>query len=138
MTASRPFTIAIALDGSASSMAAARYAIGLAARVQPARIHLLYALMPAQEAAMHDTSARPARAFDDSFLDRARDEAGRAGVEAGTKRLQGDPAEELLREAQALGADLLVIGRRGERAKWEGSLTARLLARAPCAVIVAR
>jgi nucleotide-binding universal stress UspA family protein len=45
----------------------------------------------------------------------------------------GDPAEELIRAAAALGADVLVIGSRPN-----GSVTAELLERAPCDVLVVR
>lgn len=48
----------------------------------------------------------------------------------------GDPAEELLKAAAALGADVLVIGTRpGER---HGSVGAALVDRAPCDVLVVR
>jgi nucleotide-binding universal stress UspA family protein len=45
----------------------------------------------------------------------------------------GDPAEELLRAAAALGVDVLVIGGRPD-----GSVGAELVERAPCDVLVVR
>jgi nucleotide-binding universal stress UspA family protein len=45
----------------------------------------------------------------------------------------GDPAEELLKAASSLGADVIVIGTQPN-----GSVGARLLAQAPCDVLVVR
>jgi nucleotide-binding universal stress UspA family protein len=53
----------------------------------------------------------------------------------------GDPAEELVCLAHELGADLVVVGRRGERsdgAPLTGSVSAEVVRDAPCDVLVIR
>lgn len=49
----------------------------------------------------------------------------------------GDPAEELIRAATSLGADVLVIGTQPD-GRPNGSVGAELLDRAPCDVLVVR
>lgn len=141
MMAERPFTILVGVDGSEPSMNAVRMAMRVAAEARPSRLHLCAVLMPVQEMAMHDTSARPARTFDDNFLERAREEARRGGVETATRLLHGDPADVLAHEADALGADLLVLGTRDEGPLHEhkpGSLVLRVLDQAACPVVLCR
>jgi nucleotide-binding universal stress UspA family protein len=140
MSAERPFTIVVGVDGSGPSMDAVRFAMRIAADARGARIHLCAVLVAAQEMAMHDTSARPARVLDDSFLERARDETRRGGItDAVTQVLHGDPAEELVRAALDLHADLIVLGVRRAgplHALMAGSLTLRVIDRAPCPVVL--
>jgi nucleotide-binding universal stress UspA family protein len=73
------------------------------------------------------------------------DEAARLlreqGVRATTQTLEGDPAEALIETAREAGAGLIVVGARGgsylERVL-RGSVAERLVARAPCDVLVVR
>jgi nucleotide-binding universal stress UspA family protein len=54
---------------------------------------------------------------------------------------RGEPAEEIVARASAAGSDLIVIashGRRGVVQLVLGSVTQRVVARAPCAVLVVR
>jgi nucleotide-binding universal stress UspA family protein len=61
-----------------------------------------------------------------------------AGVRADTALCTGEPTQEILLNARALGADLVVMGTRGARAAggWRmGSVTARVIGRASCPVL---
>lgn len=64
----------------------------------------------------------------------ARDLLRHRHVEAHYQEPTGEPAEQLVESARKLGADLVVVGRRGS----EGSVSARVVRRAPCDVLVVR
>ena len=138
MSAQPPVTIVVGVDGSGPSLDAVRFASRMAAQSK-ARVYLCAVLAPVQEMVMHDTSARPARVLDDSFLVRAREEARRGGAEVQAELIHGEPVDELLQKVVALRADILVVGvrRRGSSSELvQGSITMRLLDRAPCPVVL--
>jgi nucleotide-binding universal stress UspA family protein len=61
-----------------------------------------------------------------------------AGVPCGSAHLSGDPAAQITARARAVGAGLVVMGlcqRNGTR-EAPGAVTARVLSRAPCPVVV--
>ena len=51
--------------------------------------------------------------WDEEVLDDAKALAERQGVPAGTALLRGDPVMEIVRHAEAIDADLVVVGSRG-------------------------
>lgn len=61
-------------------------------------------------------------------------------VEASYHEPAGEPAEQLVEQARHLGADLLVVGRRSRNPLRSllGSVSARVVRRAPCDVLVVR
>jgi nucleotide-binding universal stress UspA family protein len=70
----------------------------------------------------------------------ARTQLQRRHVEARYHETSGEPAEQLVLKANELGADLVVVGRRGRmplRALL-GSVSSRVVRRAPCDVLVVR
>jgi nucleotide-binding universal stress UspA family protein len=69
------------------------------------------------------------------FLDEARIRLNDRLLSAQTLERSGDPTEELVRAAQELHADLIVIGD-GELGP--GSVGARLIRQAPCDVLVVK
>ena len=69
-------------------------------------------------------------------LDLAREELLRRHVSARYLERCGDPAEEVIEVARAAGADLLVVGRRNGGGPTLGSVTADVVSRAPCDVLV--
>lgn len=71
-----------------------------------------------------------------SSLDEARTRLNDRLLPAHTLERHGDPAEELIRAAEELHADLLVIG--DHRESNEESVGARLIREAPCDVLVVR
>lgn len=118
-------TILVPLDGTPAAAAALPHAIGLMARFQ-AELVLATVCAPATE---------PATAESESLSTMGR----RLG--ASTRLLYGNPAQELLREAEFVQPDLIVMGTRDRSGieRWlKGSVADRLVRQAPCAVMVVR
>lgn len=64
-----------------------------------------------------------------------------AGIEAKLLLREGDPAYEIIRTAETEGYDLIVVGHRGLspiKAFLLGSVSNRVVAHAPCSVLVVR
>lgn len=75
------------------------------------------------------------------YLDHLESLARQAGVVAQRALREGVPFEEIVAEASAAGADLIVmghVGRRGPRRILIGSVTERVIEFAHCSVLVAR
>ena len=79
------------------------------------------------------------RAVAEDALARASSHVREHGVDAKTHLVEGDPADELVKHAQDMGADLLVVGSRGlsrvERISM-GSVSHKVFHHAPCTVMV--
>jgi nucleotide-binding universal stress UspA family protein len=141
-TASRVGAVAVAYDGSTGARAAAAYAGTLAERLG-ASVHILVAAERAFAALTRAGRERRSPAAS-GFLEQAREHA-REGARAipedvlvRTSVLLGDPVEDLC-AACADGIDLLVCGSRGVgpvRSVLQDAVSGRLVARAPCPVIV--
>jgi nucleotide-binding universal stress UspA family protein len=74
-------------------------------------------------------------------LDRCGQAALASGVATQRVLLQGDPSDQIVREAKHTAADLIVMGRHSQRASnaWIlGSVAERVLRKAPCPVVVVR
>jgi len=74
-------------------------------------------------------------------LDAAAAEARKAGIEAQTHPVEGDPAEAILNVAEETGADLIVVGNKGmtgARRFLLGSVPNNVSHHAPCSVIIVR
>lgn len=74
-------------------------------------------------------------------LDRAVERLRAAGIAADARLLRGRPASRLVEEATTLGVDLVIVGSRGLgpfRSMLLGSVSAEVVDRAPCPVLVAR
>ncbi|MDE0856107.1 MAG: universal stress protein [Nevskia sp.] len=72
---------------------------------------------------------------------RLRDEAGGRQQALHFRTLVGHPAEQVVGEAQKIGADLIVLGHRGKSLieRWlTGSTTKQVMGYAHCAVLVVR
>lgn len=70
----------------------------------------------------------------------ARAQLQRRHVEARYHEPSGEPAEQLVEAARALGADLVVVGRRDRLPLWGvlGSVSSMVVRRAVCDVLVVR
>lgn len=118
-------TVICGVDGSVEARAAAQVSEGLA-RVLGSRL-VLASIAPSAQAASHPGDAAS---------------GGRDITDVSVERLRidgGDPARRLASEAEARGAGLLVVGRRGSegvRDAVSGSVSTRLAADAPCPVVV--
>lgn len=106
-----PRTIAVGFDGSTDSEAAVHWAVGLA-RAVGAAVVLVHAV------GLLEQAASPGRA--DELVGRVRAIESDLGLPEGTVRLElvdGDPASALERAVSPpVGADLLVVGSRGQGA----------------------
>lgn len=136
--------ILLAFDGSAHCAPALRQGVDLA-RLAGAELHLLgivitsgyMALAEGNGAidvwAMERNNLQPA-------LDAAVQEAAAQNVDAIAVIREGEPADEIAAYAQAIVADLIVLGHTGKGAfaRWlEGSVGSRLLSNLPCSLLIA-
>jgi nucleotide-binding universal stress UspA family protein len=145
-----PFRILAAVDGSAPSLAAARWAAGLAEALADARLTLVHVVHPAGEYA--ETGADGERHVPDvplewalentaaPVLDAAVAALGPVGRRARTRVEAGPVAEGILAAAAEEGSDLVVVGRRGlgrVAGLMLGSVSERLLhlTRRPLAIV---
>ena len=134
-----------ACDFSADSMRALRSVVPLARACgsEITALHVIPAHLPAGGGPL--SLANPALLRPDvrhhvaASLDRCVRPATAASVAVHVMLREGKPAEEILREARRLAADLIVLGTRGGggRGRWVmGSVAEAVLARAPCPVLV--
>lgn len=68
-------------------------------------------------------------------------QAASPGVTVSSKVLEGDPAEEIIGEAQRLHADEIFVGSHGHGRLWHGvmgSVAEKIVAHAPCSVQIVR
>lgn len=112
--------IVVAVDGSKPSDAALSVACGLAKQLG-ATVHARYVLALHPELnGRHVTRLPEAEAEKrrdaGAIADAAQTLAKRHGVDADVRVLDGDPIDELLRGADELDADTIVIGNRGQSA----------------------
>ena len=77
-----------------------------------------------------------AEEHDGRMVDAARENLLRRRITARYLEPCGDPAEEVVDAARSVGADLLVVGRRNGIGPTLGSVTADVVSRAPCDVLV--
>lgn len=133
--------IVVGTDGSASALAAERFAIELAA----ARGEPLLFVTAWRE--LRGDLGLPLRALIPDVVDIERDWAGEtveaaaarareAGVEVETETRHGKPAHEICSVAREQGARMIVVGSTGWSAIPLGSVSAEVLHRAPCPVLV--
>lgn len=133
--------IVIGTDGSPSGHAAVEYGAGLA-RLVAADV-LLVTVRAAPPMLLGDPHYQ--RRVRDDFaharaaLDDAHEELDELGLDYESELLEGSPAEELLRIAEARDADLVIVGSRGRRpvrAALLGSVSSEVAARARVPVVI--
>jgi nucleotide-binding universal stress UspA family protein len=135
-----PRTVVVGVDGSACAGRALTRAASLIAEEG-----LL--VLVAVEAELHSPGILAASLLDARdgdtarVLTEAREQVAPGAVACLTVARRGDPAEVLTNIAREYGADLLVVGRRGRDFAARvllGSVASRLVADAPCDVLVVR
>lgn len=144
MTASVFHKILVAVDDSPAALAAVRAAVELASRTG-ARIRFVHVMSNGELVRAltrmgrdGELATRRSRAAA-SLLRHVGAEAERAGVQAETTNLEGEPAALLLAEARNWGGDLIVIGRsdvRGTGRPYVGTVTRKVLELADAPVLV--
>ncbi|WP_457626309.1 universal stress protein [Persephonella sp.] len=111
--------ILIGYDGSEASKKALRKAIDLA-KTCGSELHIVGVVRPFEFAAIDYIPPEEIEEYEkeeiskeERFLKEAKDIAEENGVEAVTKVMEGEPAEELMAYADGNGCDLIVVGHRG-------------------------
>lgn len=140
-----PRTVVVGVDGSTQSRHAARLAASLA-RASGATLHLMTVVRPPEGwwgiVGSPPTSGALSRTLAEArmeILESVIDEIDLDGVEYETVEDIGDPARMLSDYADSIGADLLIVGKRGagviERMVL-GSVASRVVHDSPCPVLV--
>ena len=73
-----------------------------------------------------------------SMLEQLESDFAREGIACETRADEGDPAEVLVRLADACGADLLVLGNKGIKRRVLGSVPKTVTQKADCSVLVVK
>ena len=129
--------ILVAVDGSDHSARALDTACDLASRYDGAQVVVVH--VPATGSASDDLL--PAPPGEAVLRDAERRVRATGTPSVSFKALEGNPARAILAEVELCGADLVVAGRRGLGALdgvLMGSVSQRLTANAPCAVLTTR
>lgn len=134
--------ILIAFDGSTGAEKAFVVALDLAAKYG-AELHILAVSTPPEFGGEVETEAiiEHSKQHFQQVLKPLHHRVEAAGVKAHFHVLVGHPAEQIVRQAEGWGVDLIVIGHRGHSLfeHWlVGSIAKRVLVHAPCSVLVAR
>jgi nucleotide-binding universal stress UspA family protein len=148
--------ILVATDGSEQSLKAVRYLRTLLGEAAPEKVSVIAVVRPlaavpfatdfgeedhaAQQATIDPESLSFQRAAQQA-VDRVAAELDGMGSSVDTLVRIGTPADQIIRAADELEADLIVIGGRGKGAMEAivlGSVAYRVLHHAPCPVLVTR
>jgi nucleotide-binding universal stress UspA family protein len=126
-----PKVLVVGVDGSTTSMRAGAYAAGLARR-QRSRLVVVYVSRPGAFVGLAPGAAAVARQADHEYAEDLRRQAEEASALIGLKiqfeEVYGDPYTELVRVADEVSADGVIVGssmRAGHR--FAGSLAIRLV-----------
>lgn len=135
-------TILLAYDGFEGSAAALRQAAGLA-KLTNAELHLLGVVAVTISSAIGEGYGAGLFEMEHGLIEDALEQAVNDlgdNVSVHTAIRKGEPAMEIAKEAEAIGADLVVIGHsdKGLLSRWfEGSTGAALIRDLPCNLLVA-
>jgi nucleotide-binding universal stress UspA family protein len=137
-----PKRILVAHDGSQEADDAFESALDFAA-LAGARVQAVSVATPPEPPTRVETEAvlESATQHYEELFEGLRRRARERGVEMATRVLVGHAAEQILRLAADTGADLIVVGHRGRSGIREwlfGSTSRRVVAYAPCSVLVVR
>jgi nucleotide-binding universal stress UspA family protein len=142
--------IVVGTDGSETASAAVTRAAELAA-LSGATLHIVHAHRLVSAGQMGQAAAAGAATFDlhsvnqgiadegRTICSRAVGQAETAGVKCETHVRDGDPAAALLDVAEAVGADLIVVGNRGMAGVKRfvlGSVPNKVSHRCPCSLLI--
>ena len=138
-------SIVVGTDGSAGAERALRRAIEVA-KGSGARLHLVTAYPDAPAYRERVTSSARNEPIDlrevaERLLARNQRLVESEGVEVETEAREGDPADVIIEVAQAVGADLIIVGARGLTGLQRfllGSVSSKLSHHATCDVMIVR
>lgn len=143
-------TVVVGTDGSKNAQKALGLALDLGRDHPETSFHVVSALQPLSAHHIQEIKASlpaefrdliHARYMSDSILDNARQLFAAAGVDAEFHDMSDDPTDAILQIAESAGADLVVVGSRGEGVAaraLHGSVSTKLIHHAPCSVLVVR
>jgi len=139
-------TVAVGTDGSDTAAIAVDFAIDLARRYD-ARLVIISSYRPVSETRLRreqrdapdeiQWSLNPTEDVD-AILAEVSEKAELAGLKHTTVASEGDPADVLVAQAEAQGADALIIGNRGMQRRLLGSVPNTVAHKANCTVIVVK
>jgi nucleotide-binding universal stress UspA family protein/anti-anti-sigma regulatory factor len=132
----------VASDGSEYSAAAVRAALGIAQRSQ-AQVRVIHLLPGLGVEQVPDATTIPSSLLEQarSHLDKIEHEASAAGIACATEVVETNLHyyQEIVRQADQMQADLIIMGRRGSRGMARvrlGETTAKVIGHAHCSVLV--
>jgi nucleotide-binding universal stress UspA family protein len=143
-------TIVVGTDGSDSAAIAVQQALDLA-KACGAALHIVHAYQPMNpgQMALGATNFGPTvdvekvnqgiTAFASTICAHASESAAAAGVECETHSVPGDATDALIGTAEAVDADLVVVGNRGMSGVKRfilGSVPNKIAHHAPCSVLI--
>ncbi|CCQ75216.1 universal stress protein [Magnetospira sp. QH-2] len=133
-------SILLATDGSEYSVGAERVALGFCAQ-HGTKLHVLSAMAkPGESGFMGPSASAEQQQKTTENLERIATLASEQGIECETHLMSGDdPYEVIVKAANQLVVDMVVMGRRGRRGLARimlGDATAKVIGHAPCAVLV--
>lgn len=143
-------TIVVGTDGSNGAEAALRAAAAVAAGSSGTAVHVVTAYQPLTPGQLEELAQqlpdeyRPILAADfevSARLDKARAVLDVLDVEAEYYDVKDDPTDAILDVVDRVGADLVVVGSRGEgtmKRAIHGSVSTKVLHHAPCSVLVVK
>lgn len=143
-------TIVVGTDGSPDAEDALRAAAELARLNPDTKVHVVGAFQPIPAGRIREMADSLPDEFRsllygsmrvDATMDVARSLMKVAGVEADYHEVDDHPTDAILNAAEDHGADLIVVGSRGQGATkrlLHGSVSTNVLHHAPCAVLVVR
>lgn len=126
-----PKTLVVGVDGSTTSLRAGAYAAGLARR-QGAHLMVVYVARPAVLVGMAPGAVAAVRQASDELADDLRRQVDEAvaeiGLRATFRALSGDPYSELVRVADEISADGVIVGASTQAGhRFAGSIAIRLV-----------
>ena len=142
-------SIVTGTDGSPEAQRALKYAVEMAKADPGASLHVVATFDPLSKEQFNrltdyvpkDHTQIEGDFEEDPIAVRARSFAAKHGVEAEVEEVLGDPGDVLVAAAERHDADLLIVGSKAEGAikrALHGSISSRLVHRAPCPVMVVR
>ena len=136
--------ILLAVDGSESSLRAARVAADLVRAVKTERLRIVVAYhhIPAYLGEPNlDLVIRGRLQEAEGILNKALAEVGKVPAEIYTEMIEGSPAEAIINVAKTWNSNLVVMGSRGTSGITElvlGSTSHTVVSHAPCPVLIVR
>jgi nucleotide-binding universal stress UspA family protein len=137
-------TIVVGTDGSDRAAVAVKEAFALA-KMAGGKVHAVHAVHPAATTGFSDvpgaaqTTSASLRAHTDQVGTELLAEAERQGVSAEVHNPDGDPADALISIAEAVDADLIVVGNRGMTGVKRfvlGSVPNKVSHQCPCSLLI--